>query len=324
MALPKLFKKKEKPVPISPERKSLIKLPEGTLIDIQPMKAEKSDNPSDGGFTYTSILHDFPTNETADIFVNAACKTTLEIGVPYNITFKTGAGIFKDTVEVLEFFTRDDAPHISIKLTGKTSKQQRRRHPRIEDYLKFDFEIIEKKAPPQPQVHFESVVEQFENFQKQKEVEELKMRKYMNVFFERSLDTENPIVFPYSAETLDISAGGMRFVSNYKLEAESIIGVALDLNKTRPVLIIGKINHVEDLTKYNNATSNNDHKLAIHSLSMFKNNSKLDGLIEPELEVNDTYSQAANLNYIYKCVFVAMNDDSKSYLHDYIMDKTLL
>lgn len=322
MAFPKFFKKKEAPpAPISAERKSLIKLPEGTLVDVQPITKDKSEKDGyDPATTYTTILHAFPSNSTVDLFVNSASKVGLEIGTSYNITFKTGAGIYKDTAEITEFFDQDAVPHIGLNLTGKTIREQRRKHVRVDDYLKFDFEIIEKKAP-QAQMRFDSVVEQFENFQKQKEVEELKTRKYMNVFFERCQDTANPITFPYSAETLDISAGGMRFISNYKLETDSILGVALDLHKTRPILLIARINYVEDLSKY--SAPGAEAKPAIQTLNMFKQASAEAGS-DSDIEVNDTYNNVADLNYIYKCVFLGMNDDSKSYLHDYIMDKTLL
>lgn len=315
MALSDLFKskkKEKKPVPIPIARKNLLKLTEGTLLDIQPIKSD----PNEEVFTYNSILHNFPNTSTATIYVNDKCKDTLEVGTQYNIILKTKDGIFTDTVEVVDFFSEDDVSYISLNLVGKTEKKERRQHPRFDDYLKFDFEVIEKKPAPQAPVQFNSVVEQFASFQKQKEIEELKMRKYMNVFFERVQDRDNPVVFPYSAETLDISAGGMRFVSNYKLEPGSVIGVSLDIGKLSPVLLIGKINHVEDLSKFNAPA---EYKPAFHSLIK---STKLEGIIDPVMEVSDTYDGIAKLNYVYKCVFVAMDDNSKSTMHEYVMSKT--
>lgn len=318
LKLPKNPFKKEKPLPLTAERRNLLRLSTGTLIDVVPM-GDTGSAESDLFFTYTSILKEFKSNDTAVIFANSSSDHSLELGTQYNIIFKTNTGIYKDNIEVTNFI-KEDEPLIEVKFVGKTVKQQRRRHVRIEDYVKFDFEVIESKASASADSDATvsaSVVEKFERFQKQKEYEVVKMKKYMQLFFERVQDKTNPMVFPYSSETLDISSGGMRFIAPYKMEEESIIGVRLHINN-REVLVIAKINNMDDLTQYHNSAE----VPVVKEEESLKN----EDLPEPDpVQVNETYVEAAiNFSYMYKCAFVAMHPDTKDYLHQYIIDKTLL
>lgn len=318
--------KKEKPIPVTAERKRLMKLPTGTLIEISNAEKKSSDkDTAEVPFSYTSILDEFTSSSTAVIFANPAAKSDLQIGVSYDIIFKTNIGIYKDSIEVTDFFEKGDSPCINVKFTGNTVRQQRRKHVRIDDYIKFDFEIIEKKQSGHGQQQFNSIVDKFENFQKQQEFEAVKMRKYMQLFIERSQDKENPVVFPYSAETLDISAGGMRFTSNYKLEVDSILGLVLHI-KNRDVYIIGKILHADDMNKFSGgsptaSTSATPSKPSISTLSMFNSNQNA----EENVEVTNEYTEvASNFQYMYKCTFESVSQDTKEYMQQYIIDKTLL
>lgn len=300
----KANKKKEKLPPPSMERGRLLKLKTGTLVDIFPVEKDTASHHHDEKNSYITLLSEFTATNMATLFVNPISTVKLDPETPYNIVFKNKNGIFKDTIEISNFFTKGDIGYIEVKLVGQTLQQQRRKHARVEDTLRFDYEIIDSGVESRESSgEYNNLVDEFVSNQKKKELDAARMEKYMQIFSERMHNKSDDEELPHTADTFDIGAGGMCFYSDLKLNFDSVIGMVLHVNRKK-VLLVTRIHHMEDL-KPNEPEPDPSAPPA-----------------EKAPTAGEGYEAVIEYRYVYKCVFETVEKGGRGFIDRYVIDRS--
>ncbi len=172
--------------------------------------------------------------ETAKVFVssvsNVLNETTLEIAMPmegtklillplgvrFHFRFYSGNGIYECVAQVKERYKKDNLFLLAVELKTKLSKFQRREYYRIPCLLELQFYLI---SP-----------------------EEAALSTTNEIF--AALRNEDFYLRQQFGKVLDISGGGIRFISDFELENESCILCVLHLddeNADRQFYVVGKI-----------------------------------------------------------------------------------
>lgn len=135
----------------------------------------------------------------------------LSKNMEYSIVFKTPNGIFKNFMVVKEYFSEGNNKYVRIKLSDKTRKLQRRESYRFEVSTEIDFDIVKEKI-------------------------------------EETFFSEIPLLL--KGESVDISSGGVKFLSNEELEEGNLIKIKFALGE-KTLYAIGTILHLEVLENKN-------------------------------------------------------------------------
>ena len=135
----------------------------------------------------------------------------LSKNMEYSIVFKTPKGIFKNFMKVKEYFSEGNNKYVRIKLSDKTQKLQRREGYRLEVSTEIDFDIVKEKI-------------------------------------EETFFSEKPLLF--KGESVDISNGGIKFLSDKELEEGDLIKIKFTLGE-KILSSIGVILHLETLENKN-------------------------------------------------------------------------
>lgn len=299
MKIKNIFKKKIVAVDLG-DRAGLLRLKKGTSIDI----FQQNNFVNGNGFPYASLLHAFSSDTEAIILDSDGHKSPLEVGDRFSIVFKSHLGIYKDTVEVTEKLMIDNLPYVKVSFIGTTTRQQRRANPRLDENMEFEFDIVETPVDDSAATRGMSVIQKLEREQKKKEFEDLKFKKYLGLFYDKIKspvpEGEEKLPLPYLGETLDVSVGGMRFLSSHRLNTGYILGVKLEIEKNQ-VLCIGKVTFCDNLAEYNNQSE---------IIEVFDDDT---------VRVNEDYKASATLKYLYKCVFECISDKDKETLQKYVV-----
>lgn len=279
----------------SEERQALRGLPIGVNIEINPIVDDSKIN-----FTYMSRLVEFVSDDELVILKPTYNTTsiTLETDVDYGIVFKSDLGIFSDTVRVLDSFKQAGLAFIRIKLIGITTQNQRRKAYRLEEFIEFQYDVVEKTSSISS-VHQKVEIQDpkfkiFEKSNQERELEMLKLKKMMKTF-RRKFETEKGSMrLPLKGETLNISSGGIKFVSTTKLNRGDIISLYFYINHSS-VLALGTIIFTEDLKPYD------------------------DTYISDDYECDADCQEDAFGRYSYKCRFEMISDADREVFVQYIM-----
>ena len=163
----------------------------------------------DMSYSHNTRLEEFLSEKEAIILapISNGNVVKLSYNMKYYIIFKTKKGIFKNTMKILSYDVKGSIPLIKIKLLEETQKIQRRASYRLNIGLDFDFDVVEDVS-------------------------------------EETL--KNDDVLLSKGRTVDISSGGIKFVSNEDLEEGGYIKVLINIDKIF-VVTIGSIIHKEKL-----------------------------------------------------------------------------
>lgn len=279
----------------SEERQALRGLPIGINIEINPIVDDSKIN-----FTYLSRLVEFVADDELVILKPTYNTTsiTLETDIDYGIVFKSDLGIFSDTVRVLDSFKQAGLAFIRIKLIGITTQNQRRKAYRLEEFIEFQYDVVEKTSSIQS-VHQKVEIQDpkfkiFEKSNQERELEMLKLKKMMKTFRKRFETEKGSMHLPLKGETLNISSGGIKFVSTTKLNRGDIISLYFYINHSS-VLALGTIIFTEDLKPYD------------------------DTYISDDYECDADCQEDAFGRYSYKCRFEMISDADREVFVQYIM-----
>lgn len=131
----------------------------------------------------------------------------LHSGVKYKVRFKTSSGLLENDAELKSYDLDGGMQILKLKLTGVTKKIQRRESFRLNIELMFNFDVIENINE-----------------------EELKSDKELTL----------------KGKTIDISSGGIKFITLENLEIDTNIKVLLNIENLF-IVALGTIIHKEEI-----------------------------------------------------------------------------
>ena len=150
-------------------------------------------------YAYKSKLEQFLTNKEVVLLAPIKNRSVVKLayGVKYGILFKTDTGIFKNTMKVTSYDIKDNIPLIRVTLLEKNIKIQRRESFRLNTSLHFNFDIVPNSEDG---------------------------------------TLESTDILLSEGKTIDISSGGIKFLTNEDIEENSFIKILI---KVENLFMIG-------------------------------------------------------------------------------------
>lgn len=188
-------------------------LVEGVKIDVSPIleKDEKKE-------IYYSQIQSLLPNGLLEISMpmEGGRLILLQQGFRYNLVFYTPKGNYTCIGEVIERYKSKHLYMVTIELKSELVKFQRREYYRIDCMMEFEYALLPQLnlSPEQNKILMEACI---------------KSTEYTGF---------------HSGTVLDISGGGVRFVSDHFLEPDSFLRIHLQLEfdyGTEDICLIGKV-----------------------------------------------------------------------------------
>jgi len=186
---------------------------EGVKIDVSPIleKDEKKE-------IYYSQIQSLLPNGLLEISMpmEGGRLILLQQGFRYNLVFYTPKGNYTCIGEVIERYKSNQLYMVTVELKSELVKFQRREYYRIDCIMEFEYALLPQLnlSPEQNKILMEACI---------------KATEYTGF---------------HSGTVLDISGGGIRFVSDYFLEPDSFLRIHLQLEfdyGTEDICLIGKV-----------------------------------------------------------------------------------
>jgi len=205
----------------------------GDKIDIQLMAEAETAGDGISARLYKSSVMDFISDTELEIGMPSynGKMVLFHVGLRVELVFYTKKGLYTCTALVLDRYRRGNLYMISVDVKSGLKKFQRREFYRIDCYLEMEYFKIDREVADLPKT--------------QLLYKEITSDKYRNA--------------EKGAVALDISGGGMRFVTTEKLEANSYVLVKIQLSNDKidqifflVTEIVDSIPTVNDPSKYQN------------------------------------------------------------------------
>lgn len=191
----------------------------GNKVEIRKKKKGKTDGEEPEVVIYYSQVCDIVAEDRVDITMPME-KTKivlLPVGVEYELYFYTPNGVYQCRAKVADRVKRNNVFMLTMELTSELRKDQRREFYRFSCALKMDSRVLGE--------------------------EEIELMEREGTLEEAGGESLKQSVI------VDISAGGLRFMSSYRYEEESIILCKYQLDTEKGVKeyeILGKVLSVQE------------------------------------------------------------------------------
>lgn len=194
----------------------------GSKIDIRVTRKKKGEDEQEETKYYQSNVYDVLSEDRIEVVMpmEKAKIVLLPVGGVYDLFFYTDTSIYQCRARIVDREKKDNIYLLTMDLISNLRKHQRR------EYYRFSC-ALEMSARPLEEKEITSMEE--EGMKKEMVVPELPLKRSIIV---------------------DISGGGLRFVSDYKYETESIVLCKYRLDTYEGVKILevlGKVLSVKEL-----------------------------------------------------------------------------
>lgn len=165
----------------------------GNKVEIQAVERVKLANASEGRKTYSSQVRDIMSDDQVEILMpfEKTKIVLLPVDAEFELYFYTQQGLFQCFAKVLDRYKDGNQFVLLMELTSNLRRFQRREYYRLSCALEMNSRLLEKE-------------------------EEDAFNKNDEVVLVPGLPLKRSVV-------VDISGGGLRFISNYKYEENSYI-----------------------------------------------------------------------------------------------------
>lgn len=207
----------------------------GDKIDIQLAAQPDSDETGIAARLYKSSLLDFISDSDTDMEISMPTyngkMVLFHVGLRVELVFYTKHGLYSCTAVVLDRYRKGNLYMISVQRKSQLKKFQRREFFRIDCYIEMSYYKITEEVAffPKTQMLYHEI-----------------MKDYY-------IPEERPAV------AVDISGGGIRFVSDYPIQADSYVLVKIQLSNDKVdqifflvTRIIESVQSATDKSKYQN------------------------------------------------------------------------
>lgn len=191
----------------------------GAKVDIRIVsQVERSAATGEEIRVYKSQVYDIFENGEIELLMptEGGRLVLLSLGLRYEFVFYTKSGLYKAVGQVKERYKSDNRYMVRIELNTPLSKFQRRQFYRLQCILDMKYFKITKELADLP--HADTIVEKLRD----------------KDFFEKKK----------KANVVDISGGGVRFISDEENKTEDYVLMIFALNDGRqekPYMIVGRI-----------------------------------------------------------------------------------
>lgn len=170
----------------------------------------------------------------------------------FSIIFKTSKGIFKDVMEVKDIIKEDDEVFIHAKFVGTTTKSQRRLSYRLDYKIPIHFQAIPisiKTDKPVEEMSKDEVAMLKSKMRVKKIEKATKLLPDLKTRLASTTKYPNPLRFSCEGETVDISNGGIKFLTSEDFEDDEVIVLVFRLDENEDVMLfLGSILHKEKMS----------------------------------------------------------------------------
>ncbi|MCQ2499086.1 MAG: flagellar brake domain-containing protein [Lachnospiraceae bacterium] len=192
----------------------------GNKVEIQAVERVKPANASEGRKTYSSQVRDIMSDDQVEILMpfEKTKIVLLPVDAEFELYFYTQQGLFQCFAKVLDRYKDGNQFVLLMELTSNLRRFQRREYYRLSCALEMNSRLLEKE-------------------------EEDAFNKNDEVVLVPGLPLKRSVV-------VDISGGGLRFISNYKYEENSHICCKYNLiidGVSKEYTLISKVLMVKEL-----------------------------------------------------------------------------
>jgi len=213
-------------------------LTDGDKIELKALERSREDQADGGQKIYYSDIHSILSKDTMEISmpIEKSKLVLLPVDSEYELIAYTAKGVYRCEVRITDRYKSNNVYLLVVELTDELSKYQRREYYR-----------------------YSCVLDMLARELDEEEVEELGKRPYF--------DPKEGVPMNW-AVIIDISGGGLRFVSAQKYEIDSLVYCTYQL-KTKegdiPLEIVGKVLAVK---KSKNRPDCFEHRISYHKLDV--------------------------------------------------------
>lgn len=208
----------------------------GDKIELQPLDKRWEEQIENGGKLYHSTVHDIMSEDTMEIIMpmEQTKLILLPVDSEYDIVIYGATGLYQCFVRIIDRYKSNNVYILVVELISNLRKYQRREYYRFACALEMCSRNLEEE-----EIH---AIEQSAPYELQP-----------------GLPLKQSII-------VDISGGGLRFVSEQKYETDSLILCIYNLvteEKTQKYEIVGKVLAVKEL---GNKPGTYEHRLQYYNL----------------------------------------------------------